>query len=142
MMTWPEERDGVEILVRKGTGIVTNVNPVGTSADDGATYAKYQVEIMIDPPETRKRAIRYCAHPIITSDSPLYAAAIEALRSESQIEWRIEWHRHDWMPTDIPIGAMNLVTDARSVLTELRLLDPLPDPESIEIPDEIPAWMQ
>lgn len=137
MQTWVEvDPEGRQYLVRTGTGVVTSVEPVGlVGPDDDRTT--YRVEIYCDAPHGRPGAIRYSTHPLVQSGHPLLAVAKAALDEVWPVEWTVQWHRHDWIPADLPIGALNLVTDARSVLTGLdRVL--VPEPLEAAIPDFMP----
>ena len=47
--------------------------------------------------------------------------------------WTVQWHRHDWIPGDLPIGSLNLATDARSILSGLDRVV-VPEPVEAEVP--------
>jgi len=134
MQTWVDvDAGGCQFLVRTGTGVVTAVAPVGiVGPDDEST--SYRIEIYCDAPHGRPGAIRYSVHPIVPAMSPLYRGAVDALDQVWPIVWTVEWHRHDWIPADLPIGALNLVTDTRSVLTGLDRVV-LPEPVFSDLPD-------
>ena len=137
MQAWVErDSQGREYLVRTGTGVVTAVAAVGI-VDDESDPSVYRVEIYCDAPHGRPGAIRYSTHPLVDGGSPLMAVARDALADVWPIVWTVQWHRHAWIPDDLPIGTLNLVTDARSVLTSL---DPVGVPEPIQaaIPDYVP----
>ena len=140
MQTWVEVDDrGRQYLVRTGTGVVTAVAPVGiVSPDDELTL--YRVEIYCDAPHGRPGAIRYSAHPLVQAGDPLHRSAVDALREVWPVMWTVQWHRHDWIPDDVPIAALNLTTDSRSVLSGLdRVL--LPESVDFGVPDFMPvAW--
>jgi hypothetical protein len=138
MQAWVELDDrGRQYLVRRGTGVVTDVVPVGI-VDPEDAFTTYRVEIYCDAPHGRPGAIRYSAHPLIASTHPLLQLARAALEDVWPIEWTVEWHRHDWIPGDLPIAALNLVSDARSVLAALdRVM--VPEPLEDSIPDFMPA---
>ena len=134
MQTWVEaDAAGRQYLVRSGTGVVTAVAPVGIIGPDDE-HTTCRVEIYCDAPHGRPGAIRYSVHPVVSATSPLCAAAYDALEQVWPIAWTVEWHRHDWIPDDLPIGALNLVTDARSVLKGLDRVA-LPEPAFADIPD-------
>lgn len=138
MQTWVESDErGRQYLVRTGTGVVTAVTPVGIVGPDDS-HTLYRVEIYCDAPHGRPGAIRYSTHPNVTADQPLFTAAREALEQVWPVVWTVQWHRHDWIPDDLPIGALNLVTDARSMLVGLdKVL--LPDPMDADVPDFVPV---
>jgi hypothetical protein len=141
MQTWVESDDrGRQYLVRTGTGVVSAVTAVGiVGPDEGHTL--YRVEIYCDAPHGRPGAIRYSAHPLVVDGDRLHVAALEALEQVWPVSWTVQWHRHDWIPDDLPIGALNLVTDARSMLVAL---DQVILPEIVEYgtPDFVPASWQ
>jgi hypothetical protein len=139
MQTWMEsDGQGRQFLVRTGTGVVTAVVPVG--AEEGSDHAFCRVEIYCDAPHGRPGAIRYSAHSLVESGHRLHRAALEALEQVWPVEWTIQWHRHDWVPGDLPIASLNLATDARAVLTSL---DPVLLPEPVDaIPDFVPLHWQ
>jgi hypothetical protein len=134
MQTWVDvDIRGRQYLVRTGTGVVTTVVPVGiVGPEDDLT--SYRVEIYCDAPHGRPGAIRYSVHPIVSSMSEMHREAQDALEQVWPIVWTVEWHRHDWIPDDLPIGALNLVTDARSILTGLDRVA-LPEPAFEDVPD-------
>ena len=134
MQTWVDvDGQGRQYLVRTDTGVVTAVVAVGLVGPDEDSTS-YRVEIYCDAPHGRPGAIRYSVHPIVVATDPLYRTSIDALNEVWPIVWTVEWHRHDWIPDDLPVGALNLVTDARSVLTGLDRVV-LPDPVFADIPD-------
>ena len=138
MQAWVEvDEHGQQSLVRTGTGVVTAIVPVGiVDHDHGHTF--YRVELYCDAPHGRPGAIRYSAHPIVGGADPLFEVASDALRDVWPVVWTIQWQRHDWIPADLPIGTLNLVTDARCVLTSLDRVV-VPEPLDDAVPDFIPA---
>jgi hypothetical protein len=138
MQSWLEvDESGRQYLVRTGTGVVTAVAPVGINGPDD-THSLYRVEIYCDAPHGRPGAIRYSTHPIVSSGDPLLDRARAALDDVWAVVWTVQWHRHDWVPADLPIASLNLMTDARALLAGL---DPVAVPESVEaaVPDYLPA---
>lgn len=136
MRAWVEGDDrGREYLVRTGTGVVTAVVPVGlVGTDDRHTF--YRVEIHCDAPLGRPGAIRFSSHPLVLAEDALFSTAVDSLREAWSIAWTVEWHRHDWIPGDLPIGSLNLVTDARCGLVAL---DRVAAPEAVD--DAAPAFV-
>lgn len=119
---WIEhDEQGREFLLRTGRGVVTAVAPVGIVAPDGE-HTLYRVEIAVEPTPGRARAIRYSVHPILRADDPMFGTAILAWDTSAPVAWTVAWHRHDWIPADLPVTALNLVTDARCLLGELSLV--------------------
>lgn len=118
MQGWIEsDAAGREVLVRTGTGVVTAIVLLGV---DGDGPAQYRVEIYCDAPHGRPGAIRYSAHPTVPSGHPLLAVAQSALDEVWAVAWTIQWHRHEWVPDELPIMSLNLASDARNVLVELE----------------------
>lgn len=142
MQAWLEtDARGRQYLVRSGTGVVTAIVPVGETDPEGA-HALYRVEIYCDAPHGRPGAIRYSAHPLVSSADPLYEVACRALDEVWAIEWTVQWHRHDWIPDALPISSLNLATDARAALTELEAVV-VPEPVDVSLPDYLPAgWTE
>lgn len=127
MRAWIEhDEQGQEILLRTGRGVVTAVAPVGIVAADGQ-HTYYRVEVGVEAPSSGARAIRYSVHPIVAADDPMFGQAVLAWDTSAPITWTAAWRRHDWVPGDLPITALNLVTDARCLLAELSLV-----PDTVE----------
>ena len=64
--------------------------------------------------------------------------AMQAIRDEESYSFTIEWHRHDYVPADLPIEALDLALDARGVLIELISMRQ----HATSIPDRVPAaWL-
>ena len=138
MQAWLEVDDhGRQFLVRTGTGVVTAVAPVGIAGPDDS-HSLYRVEIYCDAPHGRPGAIRYSTHPIVSSSAPLLESARAALDDVLAVVWTVQWHRHDWIPDNLPIASLNLATDARAVLTSLDAVA-LPDSVEAQIPDYLPV---
>ncbi len=120
MRAWVEADDqNREYLVRTGTGLVTAVVPIGI-VGPGNTHTFYRVEIYCDAPGGRPGAIRYSVHPVVAADDELFEVASGALHDVWPIVWSAQWHRHDWIPVDLPIASLNLATDARCILAALE----------------------
>jgi|JI10StandDraft_1071094.scaffolds.fasta_scaffold25405_6 hypothetical protein len=138
MQAWVEaDERGREYLVRTGTGVVTAVVPVGiVGPDDRHTF--FRVELYCDAPHGRPGAIRYSAHPIVAAEDEGCRTALAALNDVWPVVWTVEWHRHEWIPAELPIASLNLVTDARCVLAALDRVV-VPEPLEEAVPDFIPA---
>jgi hypothetical protein len=54
------------------------------------------------------------------------------------VEWTVQWHRHDWVPDDLPIASLNLATDARAALAGLEPVA-VPEPLDLAVPDYLPV---
>lgn len=138
MQAWLEtDERGRQYLVRTGTGVVTAVVPIDEPDPSGA-HALYRIEIYCDAPHGRPGAIRYSAHPLVSSGNPLLEVARRALEDVWAVEWTVEWHRHDWIPEALPIASLDLATDATASLAALERVV-LPEPEDLDVPDFLPA---
>lgn len=114
MRAWvTRDAGGCEYLIRTGTGVVTAVVPVGDA--DGPVIV-YRVEIACDRPVGRSRAVRFSAHGLVDADDPMVILAMDACASALPVRWEIEWHRHAWVPGHLPIGSLDLASDARAAL--------------------------
>jgi hypothetical protein len=142
MQSWVEsDARGRQYLVRTGTGVVTAVVPLGIIGPADET-ALSRVEIYCDAPHGRPGSIRYSAHAVVPSGHPLLREAQEALNEVWPVIWTIEWHRHDWIPDDLPITSLTLSSDALSVLTGLDRVR-LPDLVDQDAPEFVPAtWLE
>ena len=61
--------------------------------------------------------------------------AMEAIRDEESYSFTIEWHRHEYVPADLPIESLDLAHDTRGILVELVSMRE----HASAIPDLIPA---
>lgn len=116
MQAWVTlDADGHEALVRTGSGRVTALVPLG---DRGAVEA-YRVEIEVDRPRGRTRAVRYVAHGLLAADDPLVVVGLQAEADGEPVTWTIEWTRHPGVPGHLPIASLELATDARAAVLSL-----------------------
>jgi hypothetical protein len=141
MQGWIEsDPEGREVLVRAGTGVVTSVDPVGPASDSGPML--YRIDIYCDAPHGRPGAVRFTLHPVVPSGHPLLATARSALEEVWPVAWTAQWHRHDWIPAHLPIGALDLSTDAMNVLVELEQVV-VPEPAELLALDDLAAdWAE
>lgn len=136
MRAWIETDDaGTQFLVRRGTGSVTAV------AEVGAGSALVVVEIAVDM-STSPRAIRYTIELRVPDTHPALPDAREAERTGSAVAWSVQWHRHEGVPSDLPITALNLSTDALPRLASLELLGMLVHDLGGELPDDVSAMIE
>jgi hypothetical protein len=123
MLSWiVDDDEGRSYILRAGTGAVSAVSPVGI-ADEHGDYAFHAVEIDIDQPKGRARAIRLTTHGRVVTDDPLHEAAVALLQEQAHVSWSIAWHRHPWIPADVPITSLNLRHDAESWLVSIDQAD-------------------
>ena len=134
---WDAASARLEFALPGHAGVVTAVAPVGIAGPDDS-HSLYRVEIYCDAPHGRPGAIRYSTHPIVSSSDPLLESARAALDDVLAVVWTVQWHRHDWIPDNLPIASLNLATDARAVLTSLDAVA-LPDSVEAQIPDYLPV---
>lgn len=124
MQSWIEvDEDRGQVLVRQGVGAVTAVVDLADSSDPNMGLVR--VEMDCPPPPGRPRAIRFRVRPVAAADSPLVAAARQAVEAEAMVEWTVRWVRHDWVPDNLPITSLDLATDTVAALTGL-VLQPRP----------------
>jgi len=126
---------GTQFLVRQGTGSVTAVSPLGPGS------AVVVVEIDVDMP-TAPRAIRYTIEILVPDTHAALPTAREAERHGAPVGWTVEWHRHEGVPTEIPITSLALATDAIPRLASLELLDILIQDLGGEVPDDLSAMIE
>ncbi len=132
---------GRECLVRRGWGLVTSVAPVGI-IDPAGLATSHRITITCEVVAGRAGSIRFAAYPIVGAGSPLLDVALAAHHDGLPVEWQARWSRHAWIAADLPVSALNLVTDASCTLLALtvRTEDGLID---IAIPDFVPAeWLE
>lgn len=119
MRSWVEvDEHDRQYVVRAGTGLITAVVPIGI-ADSGDLCELYRVEISCDVPNGRSSAVRYSAHPVVAAQDPLADFAFAALGNVWAVAWTIEWRRHEWVPDEVPVGSLDLASDARCLLVGL-----------------------
>ena len=142
---------GRQYLTRVGSGLVLSVTPIGdlgpvhpmadSLTDDAVVMSAapfHRIAILIDGAASASPAIRFQASAIIATDDPMFAIAMEAIRDEEPYSFTIEWHRHEYVPDDLPIESLDLAHDTRGVLVELVSMRV----HANAIPDVIPAeWV-
>lgn len=149
MRAWIDiDGSGRQYLTRVGSGLVLSVTPIGdlgpvrplseSLTDDSVSMSAapfHRIAILIDGAAGGSPAIRFQASALIATDDPMFATAMEAIRDEESYSFTIEWHRHDYVPADLPIEALDLGHDTRGVLVELVSMRD----HAHSIPDLIPA---
>lgn len=139
MRTWTELDDNeCQFLVRSGVGIISSIDPVGIIDPNGA-HTFFRVEIQCDISAGRTGNIRFKAQPLVMSDNPILTVARQALESLGEVAWQAEWRRLEWIPADLPISALNLVTDTQSTLVQLELSAVAAAFTDLSVPDFIPT---
>jgi len=149
MRAWIDiDGSGRQYLTRVGSGLVLSVTPIGdlgpvrplseSLTDDSVAMSAapfHRIAILIDGAAGGSPAIRFQASALIATDDPMFATAMEAIRDEESYSFTIEWHRHEFVPANLPIESLDLAHDARGVLVELVSMRE----HAHAIPDLIPA---
>lgn len=110
---------GREFLRRSGSGTITAIGPHGAPSNDGE-HVFVRVTILVDGSAGPSSSIRFQATAVTATGSALHQIALEAYDDGSNIAWVIEWHRHDWVPGELPISSLNIASDTRGVVVELQ----------------------
>lgn len=152
MRAWIDvDGSGRQYLTRVGSGLVLSLTPIGEGGavdplagsltDHAVTLGAapfHRIAILIDGAVGASPAIRFQASAILATDDPMFAIAMQAIRDEESYGFTIEWHRHDYVPADLPIESLDLALDTRGVLIELISMRQ----HAASIPDAIPAvWL-
>lgn len=120
MQGWIERSDTHgDVLVRRGRGLVTAV--VDIAGPDGEPCPFVRVEIDCERPPGGPRAVRYRVHPLLPGDDPLAGQARRAQAEGIPVEWTVRWVRHDWIPIDLPVTSLDLMSDATAFLAGLQV---------------------
>ena len=149
MRAWIDiDSSGRQYLTRVGSGLVLSVTPIGdlgpihplgeSLTDDAPAMTPapfHRIAILIDGAAGSSPAIRFQASAIIATDDPMFATAMEAIRDEESYSFTIEWHRHEYVPAELPIESLDLALDTRGFLVELVAMRE----HANAIPDLIPA---
>jgi hypothetical protein len=131
MRAWIEvDGESRQFLSRTGKGVVVSVTPVGI-VGPGDTHSFHSVEIDCEQ-ESGSLHLRVRAQ-VATVDA-LYGEAVMAFEQGNSVVWAIQWHRHEWVPADLPIESLNLASDARGRLVEMH-----PASSPAQLPDHVPA---
>ena len=121
MKAWVDLDDsGRQRLTRQGWGRVTAVAP----DPDGA----FRIEIDVDLPHTRTRALRFTAVATIAADHPLFDEACAAAAWGHQVIWAIEWQPLAQVPDSVPIESLDLAREAHARLVSLVGVPQAADP--------------
>ena len=112
MKAWVDIDDsGRQRLTRQGWGRVTAVAPISPDL--------FRVEIDVDLPRSRTRALRFTAVATIPSDHPLFEDACAAAAWGEQVIWAIEWQPMTHVPDSVPIESLDLAREAHARLVSL-----------------------
>ncbi len=131
MKAWIEADDaGRQFLSRAGEGIVVSVSPVGIAGPDG-DYLFHLIALDCDH---GPNGVRVRVRAQIATEDPLYAIGCSAFDDGYPMVWAVQWHRHDWVPGELPIVSLDLATDAVGRLVELRAAD-----LDQQVPEHMPA---
>jgi hypothetical protein len=149
MRAWIDiDGSGRQYLTRVGSGLVLSVTPIGdlgpvhplseSLTDDSVALVAapfHRIAILIDGAASGSPAIRFQASALIATDDPMFMTAMEAIRDEESYSFTIEWHRHEFVPANLPIESLDLAHDTRGVLVELVSMRD----HAHAVPDLIPA---
>ncbi len=113
------DQEGREFLRRSGSGTITAIGPCGSPRSDGE-HVFVRITILVDGAVGPSNSIRFQATALTATGSSLHQIALEAFDDQQGIAWTIEWHRHDWVPGELPITALNLASDTRGIVVELQ----------------------
>jgi hypothetical protein len=115
MHSWIESDDvRGEVLVRRGTGVVTALVPLTDDAQ-----GLHRAEIRCDTPPGRPRSVRITVHPNVLATDAAFVAARHSMREGLSVEWTVRWTRHEWVPAHLPMSSLDLATDSSAVLVQV-----------------------
>ncbi len=133
MQGWVEEdAQGRSILMRSGTGRVSGLLAVGSPDEDGE-LPFHTVVIDVDQIAGRPRSVRLSIRARVRDNDPLHREAQAGLADELRRAWSVAWHRHSWVPDQVPITSLDLQSDTQAWLLSLELVSVLTD-ESAQLP--------
>lgn len=112
-----EDPHGREYLTYEGSGWITSVNPTDPSS------SAYRVEILCRRPSSVSGSLRTFVTATIPAQHDLLDEVLLHEATGSEVEWLMQWHRHDHVPAEIPVTSLDLSTDGVGHLHDLR---PLP----------------
>lgn len=116
MRSWVDvDQAGRQFLVREGRGRVSAVAPVG----DG----QFLVEILCELPPHWSASLRTTVQARIPSGHPYLTDVRSAESTGQMVDWSMEWHRHEGIPADIPLEALDLRVDTHSTLVAFAAVD-------------------
>ena len=100
---------------------------------DGA----FRIEIDVDLPRARTKALRFTAVATIAADHPLFDEACSAAAWGHQVIWAIEWQPVAHVPDSVPIESLDLTREAHARLVSLVGLPQAADPVESHIRGEL-----
>ncbi len=116
LRSWVDvDHQGRQFLVREGRGRVSAVAPV---SDD-----QFLVEILCELPPHWSASLRTTVQARIPAGHPSLADVRSAEVSGETVTWSMEWHRHEGIPVDIPLEALDLRADTHSTLVAFAAVD-------------------
>lgn len=116
MRSWVDvDQAGRQFLVREGRGHVSAVAPVG---DD-----QFLVEILCELPPQWSASLRTTVQARIPSGDPALAEIRAAEATGETVLWSMEWHRHEGIPAELPLEALDLRADTHSTLVAFAAVD-------------------
>jgi len=127
METWEarEESTGADILLRSGTGNIVSVEGINLLPETDNEFERYRIALSIHPDGVHTGSVVHTIMPTIQpKDTELLATAITAASTGQTVNWTVEWRRHDRIPNDIPLAALDFSMDTWSIVRSLELLAP------------------
>ena len=116
MRSWIDvDPQGRQFLVREGRGHVSAVSPAG---DD-----QFLVEILCELPPQWSASLRTTVQARIPAGDPLLSDIRSAEAAGDTVRWSMEWHRHEGIPGEIPLEALDLRVDTHSTLVAFAAVD-------------------
>lgn len=120
MLGWVEDdADGRSVLMRSGVGRIASLLPVG-SGDEQAELLFHTVVIEVDPIPGRPRSVRLSTRARVLEGAALHREAQAGLADQEKRAWSIAWHRHSWVPVEVPVTSLDLQSDTQAWLVSLE----------------------
>ncbi|MDP2013715.1 MAG: hypothetical protein Q8L05_05765 [Actinomycetota bacterium] len=120
MLGWVEDdADGRSVLMRSGLGRIASLLPVG-SGDEHEEHLFHTVVIEVEPTPGRPRSVRLSTKARVIEGAALHREAQAGLADQEKRAWLIAWHRHSWVPVEVPITSLDLQSDTQAWLVSLE----------------------
>ena len=120
MRAWIEaDEAGRQFLSRAGEGTVVSVSPVGIAGPDGDDVF-HMIELDCDQARV---GVRVRVRAQVATEHEHFDMARTAFDDGRPRRWVVQWHRHEWVPAELPITSLDLATDAVGRLVEIRPAD-------------------
>jgi len=122
MTSWIEvDETGGEYLVRSGSGSVLSLTPVGlVGPNDVHTFYRVELEVRDSLLPT---ALHYRAVGHVQREGHPFSLLQQAWSDGSLVSWMMRWRRHDWVPKELPVLALDHVADTRAEVLDIRVCE-------------------